>query len=237
MTDHRSILLRTPLAALALTAILLAPAHGLASTGSAALTDLPQAGAVYGTVRAPHCTRPGHRTIAANRSVRVFYARLGRGSWQAALACRRSANRAFVIGNRGECQNSAAVDSAVVAGRYAAINVRTCSLTHSDSGIGLVNLRNGHVVFSAGALSTPSLQSEAEGIRAMAVTPRGRVAWLAVRRSGLRVLTVEVLRRAHGPNRRAVLLDRGTDIDPRSLRRRGGRIIWKRAGVRHSASM
>jgi hypothetical protein len=217
-------------------AAVLISAHARAADRAVALTDLPQAGGVYGTVRAPHCLLPGHRTIAANRYVRVFYATIPkRGA--ATLACRRSSDRAYVIGTFGECQNNAAVDTAVVAGTYAAINVRTCSLTHSQSGIGLVNLRNGRVTFSSGALSTPAAESEAEGIRAMVLTPRGRVAWLSVRRSRGAIVAVEVLRRAHGPDRRTVLLDRAADIDPRSLRRRGDRVLWTRAGATQSASM
>jgi hypothetical protein len=211
-------------------------AHARAAERPVALTDLPQAGGVYATVRAPHCVLPGHTTIAANRDVRVFRATIPKRS-PATLACRRSADRAYLIGTFGECQNNAAIDTAVVAGSYAAINVRTCSLTHSDSGIGLVNLRNGRVVFSARALSTPSAEREAEGIRAMVVTARGRVAWLAVRRAGGSILRVEVLRRAHGRDRLTVLLDSAADIDPRSLRRRGDRVLWTRAGVTRSAAM
>ena len=213
------------------------PASAAAMSGTVALSDLPRAGGVYGTVRATGCNLPGSRTIAANRHVRVFYGTPAGQRFPHALACRRRANRAYVIGNLGECQNSAAVDTAVVAGSYAAINVRTCSLTHSDSGIGLVNVRNGHVVFSYGALSTPSLENEADGIRAMAVTPRGRVAWLAARRTGRSIVAVEVLRRAHGPDRQTVLLDSAPDIDPRSLRRRGDRLYWTRAGRTQWASM
>jgi hypothetical protein len=210
-------------------------ASGSALAGTVALTDLPQAGGVYGTTRAPHCSSKGGRTLAVNRHVRVFdtAARVR----PLALACLRSSNRAYVIGDPRECQNSAAIDSAVVAGTYAAINVRTCSLTHSDSGIGLVDLRNGHVVFSSYALARVSLESEADAIRAMAVTPRGRVAWLALRRTGSSALTVEIRRRAHGPDRQSVLLDSSAGIDPRSLRRRGDRVYWTNAGIERSASM
>lgn len=214
-------------------AALLVPGYALAAT--AALTDLPEAGGVYGTIRAPHCALKGARTLAANRHVRVFEATVKRRGY--ALACLRRSNRAYVIGDPAECQNSAAIDTAVVAGTFAAINVRTCSLTHSDSGIGLVNVRNGHVVFSARALTTPSLEGQTDGIRAIVVSPKGRLAWLAVRRAGTTVLNVEVRRRAHGPDRQSVLLDSGADIDPRSLMRDGGRVVWVKAGAVRSASM
>ncbi|MEA2224599.1 MAG: hypothetical protein QOH83_2975, partial [Solirubrobacteraceae bacterium] len=184
-------------------------------------------------VRTPHCSLKGTRTLAANRHVRVFVAT----DAMQVLACRRSASRAYLIGDRGECQNSAAIDTAVVAGTFAAINVRTCSLTHAEAGIGLVDLRNGHVAYATNALTTPSLESETDAIRGMVVTPRGRVAWLALRRTGLQTLAIEVRRRAHGPDRHSALLDSGTGIDPRSLRRRGGRVVWTNAGARHSASM
>jgi hypothetical protein len=71
----------------------------------------------------------------------------------------------------------------------------------------------------------------------MVLTPHDPVAWLAVRRSGRSVLAVEVLRRAHGPDRQTVLLDSAADIAPRSLRRRGDRVHRTRAGIRRSASM
>jgi len=221
---------RAAIVALAVAAIL-APAIGAAASGPP--TDLPRAGEVYTSVRAPHCSLKGARTLAANRLVRVFVAT----NAMQVLACRRSAARAYLIGNRGECQNSAAIDTAVVAGTFAAINVRTCSLTHADAGIGLVNLRNGHVVFATNALTTAPLESETDAIRGIVVTPRGRVAWLALRRTGLQTLAIEIRRRAHGPDRQSVLLDSGTGIDRRSLRRRGGRVVWTNAGVKRSASM
>ncbi len=220
---------RATIAALIAAAFL--PPSALAAT--AALSDLPRGGDVYATVHAS-CAAKG-RTLAANRHVRVFNPTADHG--RSILACRRRSHRAYVIGNPGECQNSAEIDTAVVAGTYAAINVLTCSLTHTDAGLGLVDLRNGHIVFSSGALSTPSQESEGDGIRGMLVTPRGRVAWLAVRRSGLTVIGVEVRRRAHGPDRHSVLLDSSPSIDPRSLRRRGDRVYWTKAGVLRSASM
>jgi hypothetical protein len=76
-----------------------------------------------------------------------------------------------------------------------------------------------------------------DAIRGMVVTPRGRVAWLALRRTGLHTLAIEVSRRAHGPDRQSVLLDSGTGIDPRSLRRQGGRVVWTNAGATRAASM
>jgi hypothetical protein len=227
---------RTPLlVALAAAVVLaaaavLAPAIGAAASGSP--TDLPRTGDVYATVRAPHCSLKGARTLAANRLVRVYVAQ----DTMRVFACRRSAARAYLVGDRGECQNSAEIDTAVVAGTFAA-NVRTCSLTHADAGIGLVNLRNGHVVFATNALTTAPLESETDAIRGMVVTPRGRVAWLALRRTGLHTLAIEVRRRAHGPDRHSALLDSGTGIDPRSLRRRGGRVVWTNAGATRSASM
>lgn len=175
------------------------------------------------------------RTLAANRDVRVFAATIKRRAF--VLACRRASDRAYLIGNPSECQNSAEVDTAVVAGTFAGINVVTCSLTHADSGIGLVDVRNGHIVFSSGALSSASLQSEADAIWGMVLTRRGRVAWVAVRRSGQSVIAVEVRRRAHGPDRQSVLLDSSTEIDPRSLRRRGDRVFWSKRGVPQSALM
>jgi hypothetical protein len=223
MNSRRRNVAATVIAAAALLA-------GSAPAATVPLTDLPQAGGVYGTIRAPHCSLKGARTLAANRHARVFETR------GLALACLRKSDRAYVIGNPRECQNGAAIDTAVVAGTFAAINVRTCSLTHSDSGIALVNLRNGHVVFSSDALTTPSLESQTDAIRAMVLTPRGRLAWLALRR-GTTTLAVQVRRRAHGPDRQSVLLDSAADIDSRSLRRRGGRVFWTKASGEQSASM
>ena len=201
--------------------------------------NLPTAGSVYDSVRAPHCSLPGARTIVANRHVRIFNATY-RKHGGLTFGCLRRSDRAFVIGIAGECQNNDVIDTAVVAGTLAALNVHTCGLATSESRIAVVTLTNGHVVFASAPLSTPGDESGHDAIRGMVLTPRGRLAWLAVRVTGGRgsaPVAAEVRRRAHGPDRESVLVDSGTGIDPRSLRRRGGRATWVKDGARRSASM
>lgn len=103
-----------------------------------------------------------------------------------------------------------------------------------------MSLADGHVAFASAPLSTPPGDSGHDAIRGMVLTPHGRLAWLAVRVSGIRhsaPLAAEVRRRAHGPDGEAVLLDGGAGIDPRSLRRRGDRATWVKDGARRSASL
>ena len=187
-------------------------------------------------MKAPRCTLKGARTVVANRHVRIFNASHAKHGGLT-FGCLRSADRAYALGFVGECQNNDVVDTAVVAGTFAALNVNTCGLASSESRIALVTLRNGHVVFASEPLSTPGDPDGYDAIRGMVVTPRGRMAWVAVRIARGVVVAAEVRRRAHGPDRRSVLLDSGSDIDPRSLRRHGSRVSWVKGGVARSAAL
>jgi hypothetical protein len=216
------------LAAACLVVLVLAP--------GAAASFVPAPGQRSHSVRAPHCTLPGARTIAANRHVRVFSARVR--SWREVFGCRRAADRAYAIGDAGgECQNYDLVDGAVVAGNFVALNVRTCSLTSSSSVVKLVHLGDGRVRFGSIPLSTRGPESSYDAIRAMVVTPAGRLAWLGVRVARGVVIEAEVRRRIRGTSGASVVLDRGTGIDLRSLRRVGSIVRWRHDGVPRSAGM
>ena len=197
---------------------------------------MPEPGQRASSVRAPHCTLPGARTIAANRHVRVFSARVR--AWREVFGCRRSANRAFAIGDAGgECQNYDLVDAAVVSGELVALNIRSCSLTSSFSVVKLVSLRDGRVRFGSAPLSTAAPDGSYDAFGAIVVTPAGRLAWVALRVAGGTVVDAEVRRRVRGSQRAATVLDRGAGIDPRSLRRRGARVRWRSGGALRSASL
>lgn len=195
---------------------------------------VPEPGQRASSVRAPHCSLKGSKTITANRHVRVFRTP-GLGT---VYGCRRTANRAYELGIVGECQNYDEIDGAVVAGDLVALNVRTCSLYASQSRIRLVDLHTGRVRFGAAPLgSSPDVDSEDDTIRGMVLTADGRLAWLGVRSRAGAVVTKEVRRRSHRSARRTLLLDAGADIARRSLHRSGGRAYWRRAGVVRSARL
>jgi hypothetical protein len=196
----------------------------------------PVAGSAYRSVHAPHCSLKGARTVVANATVRIFNARYPKYG-RLTFGCRRSADRAFVLGIVGECQNNDVIDTAVVAGTLAALNVHTCGLATSESEIALVDLRTGRVAFASAPLSLPPTYDGYDAIRGMAVTAAGRLAWLAVRIVGGHVVAVEVRRRARDPNGPPVLLDSSTDIDPRSLRRNRSMLIWHHGEIVRSAAM
>jgi hypothetical protein len=196
----------------------------------------PVAGSRYETVHAPRCSLKGAKTVAANRRVRIFNAR-HRVYGDLTFGCLRDANRAYVLGIVGECQNNDVVDTAVVAGTLAALNVNTCSLTSSESEVALVDLRTGRVEFASPPTSLPFDPDGYDAIRGMAVTAAGRLAWVAVRVAHGAIVAVEVRRRARDPKGRPVLLDSSTDIDPRSLRREGSLLTWRHGAVLRSAAM
>jgi hypothetical protein len=174
--------------------------------------------------------------VVANRHVRIFDAGLAKHG-HLTFGCLRSADRAYALGIVGECQNNDVVDTAVVAGTLAALNVNTCGLASSESRIALVTLRDGHVVFASTPLSTPGDPDGHDAIRGMVLTPRGRMAWLAVRLARGGIVAAEVRRRAHGPDRHSIVIDSGSDVDPRSLRRHGSRVSWVKGGVARSAEL
>jgi hypothetical protein len=213
----------------------------LASAGaSARVIDpalvFPVAGSRYQTVHAPGCSLKGAKTVVANRHVRIFNAphRVYGGL---TFGCLRSANRAYVLGIVGECQNNDVIDTAVVAGTLAALNINTCSLTSSESEIALVDLRTGRVAFASPPTSLQFDPDAYDAIRGMAVTAAGRLAWVAVRVAHGANVAVEVRRRARDPKASPVLLDGSTDIDPRSLRRTGSLLTWRHGAVLRSAAM
>jgi len=211
---------------------------GLALALAATLAIAPEASAVFTagqqapSVKATNCSLKSAKTLAANRSVRVFQRS------DKVYGCRRSADRAYVLGIRGECQNNDEIDGVVVAGNQAALNVQTCSLTSSQSRVLLVSLRTGRVSFASNPLSTaPRIDSGYDAIRGMAVTAEGAIAWIGVGVERGVVVAAEVRRRARGSSTRAVLLDSGTGIDPRSLQRRDSRVTWRSGAAERSAAM
>jgi len=221
LTAHRRRALLAGAVALA-AGLLLAPA------ARAATTPLP--GERAKRVAAPHCTMKNSLTIAANRHVRVFRAR------GEVFGCRRTADRAYAIGLGGaECQNNDLIDGAVVAGNFVALNVRTCSLTNTESSVRLVNLRDGRGRFASRPVIAAAPAGAHDAIRGMVVTAEGRLAWLGVRIAGGAVVHAEVRRRLPDFSDQSVALDSGAGIDPRSLRRRGSRVLWRNAGVARSA--
>jgi len=211
---------------------------GIAIALGASLALAPEASAVFTagqqapSVKATNCSLKHSKTLAANRNVRVFQRS------DKVYGCRRSADRAYVLGIRGECQNNDEIDGVVVAGNNAALNVQTCSLTSSQSAVLLVSLRSGRVSFASDPLTTsPRIDNGYDAIRGMAVTADGRLAWIGVGVERGVVVAAEVRRRARNSSSHAVQLDSGTGIDPRSLQRSAGRVRWRNADAQRSAAM
>ncbi len=211
---------------------------GIAVALGASLWLAPAAGAVFTageqapSVRATNCSMKGSKTLSANRNVRVFQ------HGDKAYGCRREADRAYVLGIRGECQNNDEIDGVVVAGNQAALNVQTCSLHSSNSRVLLVSLRSGRVTFASDPLSVaPRIDNGYDAIRGLAVTADGRLAWIGVGVERGAVVATEVRRRARGSSTRSVLLDSATAIDARSLHRRDSTVTWRNAGMARSAAM
>jgi hypothetical protein len=80
-------------------------------------------------------------------------------------------------------------------------------------------------------------ESGYDAIRGLAVTAARRLAWIGVRVSGGVVGAAEVRRRRPDFSDRSVVLDSGSGIDPRSLRRVGSMLRWRHDGVARSAAM
>jgi hypothetical protein len=188
------------------------------------------------SVRAPHCSLKGSRTMKANRYVRVF--KVTKRRYGHAYGCRRGAPRAFELGIIGECQNNDEIRLVELAGRRAVLGIYECALTSSWWRVDLVDLRNGHREFTSNPITLLAPDdSTHDELGRIVVTADGAVAWTATRSSRGVPVTVEVRRRRRGTTNQAVLLDSGTGIDPDSLRRRGRTITWTKAGTRRSAQL
>jgi hypothetical protein len=187
------------------------------------------------SVRAPNCSLQGATTIKANRYVRVF--KKTRRNYGRAYGCLRTARRAYVLGIIGECQNNDEIQKVEVAGRRAVLGIFECSLTDGWWRVDLVNLRNGHREFTSNPITPGPATNEPvrELLHRIVVTASGGVAWTATRSVGGARTAVEVRRNRRGTNNQSVVVDSGTGIDPDSLRKRGTRITWTKAGARRSA--
>jgi len=209
----------------------------LTAAGAPAQQNLPPIPSrPLSTAGAPDCTRKGASTIKANRHVRVF--RVLKRGYGSVYGCRRTAQRAFRLGVFGECQNSREIRLVEVAGRRALLGIYECSLYGGGWTLELVNLSDGGREFRSNPIASPPVtEGTWDSLHRMVLTADGAVAWTATREAGHRATNVEVLRRRRGSTREVVLLDGGTDIDPGSLRKRGGTITWTKGGVRRSAPL
>jgi hypothetical protein len=170
---------------------------------SPAAGDLPAVGQKAATRKAPDCSVRKSTTLQANRHVRVFRT-TGNFVW----GCRRTADRAFRLGDWGECQNSGVVSNVEVAGTYAAWISTTCGLDFSAESIELANLRTGRFAFrSSPILPFAATQGTFSGIRRIVVDDRGVVAWTASRSSGAKTIAIEVRRRTRGSGGASVVVD------------------------------
>jgi|GEM_PF-2236222 len=220
---------RRPLRRLALGSLAAASAGLLAV--SPALGDLPAAGENAESRKAPNCDMRGSKTMTANGSVRVFKATNG-----GVYGCRRTADRAYRLGDWGECQNNDEITTAEVAGRYAGLVSTTCSLDASWEVIALVSLRSGRFSFQSPPLpASPDLRFSS--FTRIVVDDRGGLAWIASGSDGPGVSTVEVRRRHRGSARASDVLASGPAIDVDSLRRVGHRVTWRKGGETFSAAL
>ena len=206
---------------------------GLLLAVAPAAGDLPAAGETAPSRSAPNCSMRGSKTMQANSSVRVF-----RATNSGVYGCRRSADRAFRLGDWGECQNNDEISRVEVGGRYAGFVSTTCSLYSSWQVVALVSLRSGRFDFeSPPMLPWPTSESMFDAVTRIVVDDRGGMAWIARRSGGGRTIAIEVRRRARGSGSASVVLDAGTTIDPNSLRRRGHRIFWRNGAMTSSATL
>jgi len=200
---------------------------------SPAAGDLPAVGQKAATRKAPDCSVRKSTTLQANRHVRVF-----RTTDDFVWGCRRTADRAFRLGDWGECQNSDVVSNVEVAGTYAAWISTTCGLDFSAESIELANLRTGRFAFrSSPILPFAATERTFEGIRRIVVDDRGVVAWTASRSAGAKTIAIEVRRRTRASGGASVVVDSDLAIDTDSLRRKGHRITWRKGGETFSAAL
>jgi hypothetical protein len=188
------------------------------------------------SVRAPGCTLKRAKTIKADRDVRVFRTVPAVGSGTV-YGCRRSARRAYVLGEFGECQNNHEIRRVEVAGRRAALGAFECSLDSGAWDVELVDLADGRLEFRCAPLPLPLPDSATfDELQRIVTTSDGALAWTATRRARGTQLAVEVRRRMRGSASASIRLDSGTDVNPDSLRKRGRTLSWTRAGVRRTAT-
>ncbi len=155
------------------------------------------------------------------------------------IGCTRGSARRTRLGFDGTgCLEShsgcVGVDRAAVAGRFVAFNTFQCC-AYGDAFFSLTvrDLRSGRrrLAFNAGRIAV-----ERATLLGVVVRRTGTAAWVMSRapQADGSAATIEVRR---SPGCGPTLLDRGSGIVPRSLRRTGTRVTWRRGVVRLSAAL
>jgi hypothetical protein len=216
--------------ALLLSVAVLAPAacasaHKPASSGSG--TSAAAAGA--------GCLRSGGRTLAADRSARVFSMR------GYVYACVNATGRSVRLGGAGFCNRPAARVAPVgLAGNVVAYGLQTCGVDTAQSAVVVRDLGSDRRLADLPASTLPLRPESFVSVRSLVLRSDGSVGWIAAVDSivGGAHTSYEVHRFSGGAG---ALLDAGASIDPSSLRLAGGRLsgrlTWRDGSVVRSSPL
>jgi hypothetical protein len=198
-----------------------------------AASDPPPAAAL--SARADACEFRHSRTVRRSRDVRIFFRTRGPVG---VSGCHYDRGRAYEL--KGYARDREApgslpsAESLRISGTFAGYEVRQGRFSASRTQA--INLRTGRLARDAynggGEQGDPAL-----GVTDLELSRTGSIAWiLAIQDTeGLRG-EVRIGPRSL-PLTQATTIDRGPDIDPRSLVLRGSTLYWTNAGVRRSVTL
>jgi len=188
------------------------------------------------SARAEACEFRNTRTIRRSREVRIFY--FFRGPRRGVLGCHYDRGRAYelkgYVRDREAPGSLPSAESLRLSGTFAGYEVRLGRFSASRTQA--INLRTGRLARDAynggGEQRDPAL-----GVTDLELSRTGSIAWiLAVQDTeGLRG-EVRIGPRSL-PLTQATTIDRGPDVDLRSLVLRGTTLYWTNAGVRRSVTL
>jgi hypothetical protein len=206
--------------ALAVLAVMAAPAHACGPRGAKVL-------------------RETDRVVI---SYRLVYDRWGPGQLRRHYACARGSSRAHVLDDPaadddeyGELYDRAYRFRTNRAYLAYARTAGDADGNYAVAEVVVLNTRTGRRRISR---AMPWEETEFDFVRDLVVTRTGRVAWIAAEGTPYEAEGPwEVRRPRRKDSRNPVLLDRGTRVAPRSLRLRGGRVTWRHGSARRSATL
>ena len=173
------------------------------------------------------CAPAGARVLASSPSAQLYSAG---GNVYGCLGSRDT-----LLGPGPALSHPTRVERQVLGGRYAGVDLAQMGVDTFASMVKVVDLASGRTVAGAAATAPlPRPESFIE-VSAMAITPRGTLAWIGSASAiGLPAPTYEV-RTLHGASDR--LLAHGARIDPHSLVLSGTTLRWRQGGRTRTAPL
>jgi hypothetical protein len=192
-------------------------------------------GAAQAKKKKPTCARRGaHTLLATDRSI-VFR----KGS--TAYGCLYKKGRPRKLGDTDECQGTFQASGFRLSGRYVGYLSATCDLDTGDVFVRVLDLRSGHIKYSApGATGVPDVDDSTD-VTAFEMKPDGSAVWIGEFDQGTNGVTgpgdERQVRKVEPGSPDSVIVDSGLDIVRGSLALSENTFYWTKGSTPSSSTL